>query len=70
MTPQHPNSDKNLRPRQPDYPGEEKRTRELSVTDAGWSGAKAAAQAIGVRSLSALIEQIGRGEVVLVLPDQ
>jgi hypothetical protein len=69
MTPQHPNSDKNLRPRQPDYPGEKKRTREVSVTDTGWSGAKAAAQSIGIGSLSALIEQIGRGEVVLVLPD-
>jgi hypothetical protein len=70
MAPQHPNSDKNLRPRQPDYPGEIKGNHTISVTDSAWEGAKAAASAMGARSVSALIEKIGRGEVILSLVDQ
>jgi hypothetical protein len=62
----NPNSIKNLRPRQLDYPGERKRSRELSLTDSGWAGIKVAAEKIGAKSVSALVELIARGKVSLL----
>jgi hypothetical protein len=41
--------------------GEPKRTREVSVTQTGWDGAKQLAQSVGANSVSELIERLGRG---------
>lgn len=61
-----PKSLDNLRPRSPDYP-EPKRDRGVTVTATGWDGARQAAQAIGITSISALLEKIGRGEVSIAI---
>lgn len=59
--PVNPISKRNLRHdgRPTDY-GEPKRSRSPTVTDLGWRGVAGVARALGVRSPSELIEQIGR----------
>ena len=60
---EHPHSQDNLHPRQPLYE-EAKKRKQIMVTDKGWQGFKALAEAKGL-SASELAERIGRGEIKL-----
>ncbi|MEO0540617.1 MAG: M23 family metallopeptidase [Cyanobacteria bacterium P01_A01_bin.105] len=56
--------------RPPAYTAEPKRRCTVTVTEAGWFGAKAAAEAIGCVSLSDMIERLGRGELAILPSDE
>jgi hypothetical protein len=62
---QNPRSQKNLNRegRQPLH-GEAKKDRYVRATTEGWDGFKEVAQSLGL-SASELVEQIGRGELVV-----
>ena len=62
---QNPRSQKNLNRegRQPLH-GEAKKDRYVRATAEGWEGFKEVAQSLGI-SASELVEQIGRGELVV-----
>jgi hypothetical protein len=45
--------------------GAPKRARRVTVTDEGWQGCQAAAEAAGAASVSDLLERIGRGLIVV-----
>jgi hypothetical protein len=62
----NPKSLRNLQPRQPLY-DEPKSNHGISVTATGWAGTQDAAKAIGISSVSGLLEAIGRGAVSLVI---
>jgi hypothetical protein len=62
----NPKSLQNLQPRQPFY-DEPKNNHGVSVTSTGWKGTRRAAKAIGISSVSGLLEAIGRGTVSLVV---
>ncbi|NEP19227.1 MAG: M23 family metallopeptidase [Leptolyngbya sp. SIO4C1] len=49
---------------------EAKRRCTVTVTQAGWLGAKAAAEAAGCHSISELLEKVARGELCVVQSDQ
>ncbi|MEO1590147.1 MAG: M23 family metallopeptidase [Cyanobacteria bacterium J06632_22] len=56
--------------RRPLYAAEPKRRCTVTVTESGWFGAKAAAEAIGCVSLSDMIERLGRGELAVLPSDE
>ena len=59
---EHPNSLANLnREGRPKAYGSDKKQRDLSITEEGWTGAQSAVKTAGYASLSDLIEQLGRG---------
>ena len=64
---QHPNSLANLRPgsggRPKGYLSEEKKRRNLTVTDAGWEGVQPVIKKLGCSSVSEFLEKLGRGEI-------
>ena len=66
----HPNSLKNLTCHEgrPQKWGEKKKTRKLTVTETGWEGVVAIAQAQG-HSVSELLEMLGRGQLSLQVKD-
>ncbi len=43
--------------------GEEKKRRNISVTEKGWDGVKSIADELGCASISDFIEKVGRGQV-------
>jgi hypothetical protein len=45
---------------------EEKKRRNLTVTDSGWEGAMAVAKTLDCRGISELIELIGRGQLRVI----
>lgn len=64
---EHPNSLANLiHEGRPKIYGTEKKQRYLSITEEGWMGAKDIAQTVECRSVSDLIEKLGRGELKVV----
>ena len=62
---QNPNSLANLklgrgkRPKQ--FKSEDKKKRNLSITDTGWEGMKSLSQHYGCKSVSEFMEKMGRG---------
>ena len=66
----HPNSLQNLnREGRPHAFDEDKKRRYLTVTETGWEGTVAIASSHDCKSVSELLEKLGRGELV-VLPEQ
>ncbi len=64
----HPNSLANLHPgsgggRPKGYLSQEKKRRNLTVTDAGWEGVKPVIKQLGCSSVSEFLEKLGRGEI-------
>ena len=51
-------------------PAAPKRRCTVLVSEAGWLGSKAAAQALGCGSISDLLEKLGRGELAVVPADE
>jgi hypothetical protein len=51
----------------PKYPGENKKPREITMTDSGWMGLEEKARSLGL-SRSEYIEQIARGVILVVDP--
>jgi hypothetical protein len=51
----------------PKYPGENKKPREITVTDTGWIELEQKARSLGL-SRSEYIEQIARGAILVVDP--
>ena len=65
---QHPNSISNLsREGRPRKYNDNKKRRNITVTDEGWSGFEKLAKKYGV-SKSDIVERIGRGEIKLQIP--
>ena len=54
----------------PTYAAEPKRRCTVTVTEAGWFGAKAAAEGVGCVRLSDMIERLGRGELAILPSDE
>lgn len=65
----NPNSRQNLSPRTPLY-GETKKVHEVTVTEEAWVALKGVVKSSGCRSVSDLLEKLGRGELILQLPDK
>ena len=64
---EHPHSQANLnREGRPKDYGADKKQHYLSVTEEGWEGAQAAVKAAGLKSVSDLIEKLGRDQLVIV----
>ncbi len=64
----HPNSLKNLiHEGRPLAVGEPKKERRLTVSKTGWEGTKEVLAQLDIKSVSDLVEQIGRQQVLLVL---
>ncbi|MBW4660979.1 MAG: hypothetical protein KME15_20070 [Drouetiella hepatica Uher 2000/2452] len=63
----HPASLQNLaktsRPGRSQSYGEAKKTREVSITETGWEGVKTLAHELNCKSVSELIERLGRREL-------
>ena len=61
----NPNSLANLTYREgrPRLFDEEKKRRNLSVTEKGWKGLKSVADELGCKSVSEFLEKVGRGQV-------
>jgi len=71
----HPNSLKNLalspRAGRTKTYDEDKKKREVSITETGWEGAKAIAEQLNCRGVSELLEQLGRDRIAAVrLPEE
>ena len=68
---QNPNSLANLQHEgRPKHYDEAKKKREVSVTQTGWAGCKQVAAAAGCRGVSQLLERLGRGELIVIAPDE
>lgn len=65
----NPNSRQNLSPRTPLY-GETKKVHEVTVTEEAWVALKEVVKTSGCRSVSDLLEKLGRGELVVQPPEQ
>lgn len=65
----NPETLKNLKPRSPLY-DEPKRDRRLTVTEAGWTGCKAAAEVLGLSGVSEILEKLGRDELKISEPEK
>jgi hypothetical protein len=64
---EHPNSLANLiHSGRPKTYGVEKKQRYLSVTEEGWDGVKDVAKTVECRSVSDLLEKLGRGELKII----
>ncbi len=65
----NPNSLANLKPGQGTKPRgfncEEKKRRNLSVTETGWQGTQSAIKQYGCKSVSEFLEKFGRGQLDL-----
>lgn len=64
----NPNSRQNLSPRTPMY-GETKKVHEVTVTEEAWAALKPVVKAAGCRSVSDLLEKLGRGELQVQPPN-
>ena len=66
---ENPNSLANLKPGYGTKPrgfnSEEKKRRNLSVTETGWKGTQLTAREYGCKSVSEFLEKLGRGEIDL-----
>ncbi len=64
---EHPNSKANLiHSGRPTTYGAEKKQRYLTITEEGWNGVKDVAKIADCRSVSDLIEKLGRGELKII----
>jgi len=65
----HPNSLANLKPgsggRPKGYLSQQKKRRNLTVTEEGWEGVKPIIKKFGCSSVSEFLEKLGRGEIEL-----
>jgi hypothetical protein len=61
----NPKSLENLNRKGRITPYKGKKTREVSVSEEGWVGAKTIAQSLGCSGVSEMLEKIGRGEILL-----
>ncbi|MDJ0719745.1 MAG: hypothetical protein QNJ54_36905 [Prochloraceae cyanobacterium] len=63
----NPNSLANLKPgcggRHKTFESEDKKKRNLSVTETGWQGSQLVVKKYGCKSVSEFLEKLGRGEV-------
>lgn len=62
---EHPNSLANLNGGRPTLFGKKKKPKNITVTEEAWDGVSSLAQKSGCKSVSELIEKLGRGEVQL-----
>jgi hypothetical protein len=65
----HPNSQANLIPGSDPRFGEPKKVHQVTVTPTGWDGLAALAKASGCKSISELLEKLGREGVKALSSD-
>ena len=69
----HPNSLANLTPGSGGRPktySEDKKNRQLTVTETGWDGVKEIAVMLNCNGVSDLLEKLGRGELKILRDGQ
>ena len=64
----HPNSRANLEPGSEPRFGELKKVHQVTVTPTGWEGLQRLAEATGHRSVSDLLEKLGREGMTVIVP--
>jgi len=62
----HPNSQANLEPGSSPRFGELKKVHQVTVTPTGWEGLQQLAEASGYKSVSELLEKLGREGVTAI----
>lgn len=65
----HPNSRANLEPGSSPRFGELKKVHQVTVTPTGWEGLQQLAEASGYKSVSELLEKLGREGVTAISSD-